>query len=489
MDLVWESPPGGHAVQFYENDDFLYRAVADFLAAGLAAGESAVVIATEAHRQGFAAQFAIRGIDADERARAGQLVLLDARETLARFMVGESPDWARFRAEVGALFQSLASRNAPVRAYGEMVDLLWRDGNTQAAIRLEELWNDLGREHPFSLLCAYVLGNFYKESHGGSFARICDVHSHVQPAETFLRTNEPGPLLRQVSVLQQRARSLEAEITHRKELEEALREALVERRRAEDGLRQSEDELRQQNEELARTVRFAETFIGILGHDLRNPLSGITTAATLLARRSDSEKVTKPANRILNSGRRMARMIDQLLDFTRIRLGHGIALERREMDLAEVCRVAVDELDSGGESRIDISTSGDVVGAWDGDRLTQLLSNLLSNALAHGERASRIAVAIDGTEEHAVVLTVANGGAVSPDLLPRMFEPFKTQEDRKHERSSGLGLGLYISQQIVLAHGGTIEVVSSPEEGTRFSVRLPRITYLVQPAFRTTTGE
>ena len=129
-----------------------------------------------------------------------------------------------------------------------------------------------------------------------------------------------------------------------------------------------------------------------------------------------------------------------------------------------------------------------MVGAWDGDRLTQLVSNLLSNALAHGEGEGRVSVVIDGSAASAVVATVANAGVVAPGLLPRMFEPFKTQEDRKHERSSGLGLGLYISEQIVLAHGGTIEVTSSPTEGTRFSVRLPRSTFQVQAAFRTAQG-
>jgi signal transduction histidine kinase len=183
----------------------------------------------------------------------------------------------------------------------------------------------------------------------------------------------------------------------------------------------------------------------------------------------------------------MARMIDQLLDFTRIRLGRGIALERRRIDLEEVCRVAVDELDSGGE-RIAIDTTGNVLGSWDGDRLTQLISNLLSNALAHGDRERPVSISVDGTDESAVLLTIANGGAVSPEILPRMFEPFKAAEDRKHERSSGLGLGLYISQQIVLAHGGTVEVRSSVEEGTQFLVRLPRSTYEVLHAFRTTEG-
>jgi signal transduction histidine kinase len=235
-----------------------------------------------------------------------------------------------------------------------------------------------------------------------------------------------------------------------------------------------EDELRQQNEDLSRTVRFSEMFVGILGHDLRNPLSAITTAASLLSRRADSDKVARPATRILSSAGRMARMIDQLLDFTRIRLGQGIPLSRSQTDLAEVCRIATDELESTEAPRVELRAPGDAVGAWDGDRLTQLVSNLVGNALAHGSRADPVRIEVAASHPDQVVLTVQNSGAIPPEVLPVIFEPFRGTKDRKEDQSSGLGLGLYISQQIVLAHAGSIEVRSSEEGGTCFTVRLPR---------------
>jgi PAS domain S-box-containing protein len=243
-----------------------------------------------------------------------------------------------------------------------------------------------------------------------------------------------------------------------------------------------ERELREQNEELMRAVRFSETFVGILGHDLRNPLSAITTAASLLARRADSERVAKPAGRILNSGRRMARMIDQLLDFTRMRLGRGLPLERCELDLADICRLALEEVESGKE-KVRIEAVGDVRGWWDGDRLAQLVSNLLGNALAHGSPDQPVSVRVDGAQATRVSLEVHNGGFIPPELRAVLFEPLKDQTERKREGSSGLGLGLYISQQIVLAHAGTIEVHSSPDQGTSVVVSLPRRAHTADVAF------
>jgi signal transduction histidine kinase len=467
-----------HSVQFYEREEFLCEAVADFIAAGLDAPEPVIVIATEPHRAAFSERLTAKDIDVEGACASGQLLFLDARETLTRISADELPDWERFRALIGALIEEKrqGSANRRVRAYGEMVDVLWREGKPQAAISLEEMWNRLGRLQEFSLLCAYRMGNFLKESDGASFEHVCHVHTRVVPAETYPPDADPATRLREVSLLQQRARALEAEVAHRKELEKALREALTDRR-------QLEEELREQNVELTRAVHFSEMFIGILGHDLRNPLSAIVTGASLLARRSDSDKVVKPALRILSSAERMGRMIDQILDFTRIRLGHGIPLQRRHIDLAEVCRLAIDESEStAGEGRIRLDERGESVGTWDGDRLSQLVSNLLANAVAHGKAGAPILILLDGTDPEHSLLEVQNAGTIPAEVLPVLFDPFRSGND-KEERSSGLGLGLFISREIVLAHGGTIDVTSSEPDGTRFVVRLPRNAPLLATAF------
>jgi signal transduction histidine kinase/CheY-like chemotaxis protein len=228
--------------------------------------------------------------------------------------------------------------------------------------------------------------------------------------------------------------------------------------------------------ELERTVRFSEMFVGILGHDLRNPLSAITTGASVVLNRAESERVARPISRILNSADRMSRMIDQILDFTHIRLGRGIPLRRKATDLADVCRSILDELKGDAEDgSAHLEVRGDPIGDWDDDRLAQLASNLAGNALQHRQPGTRVALAIDGTDPHRVALEVHNDGVVPPEILPVLFEPLRGSETWKREGSSGLGLGLYISQQIAAAHGGSIRVESALETGTRFTVELPRV--------------
>ncbi len=227
--------------------------------------------------------------------------------------------------------------------------------------------------------------------------------------------------------------------------------------------------------EMERAVHFGEMFAGILGHDLRNPLSAITTAAGLLEARAESERIARPARRVVASANRMERMISQLLDFTRIRLGGGLPLERARVDLAEVAGTIIEELEPVHQRTIWLHTEGDVTGTWDRDRLSQLLSNLAANACQHGEPGVPVDIFLDGTAAGDVRIEVRNSGVIPTELLPSVFEPLR-HGDQHHKRSgsSGLGLGLYISQQIVLSHHGTIRITSTEAEGTRFFVELPR---------------
>ncbi len=223
--------PPLHAVQFYEREEFLYETVADFLSKGLDAGEPAVVIATAEHQNGFAEALRARGFDLG----AAEVLFLDARQTLESFMRGATPDGDTFRSTIGAILEP--RHGGRVRAYGEMVDLLWRDGNRQGALRLEELWNDLAEFYPFTLLCAYGMGNFSQVSDGPLFDAICHTHTRSTPTERYVSAADDDARSAEITRLQQRAFALEHEIEHRKELERALREALEARRAAEEDLR------------------------------------------------------------------------------------------------------------------------------------------------------------------------------------------------------------------------------------------------------------
>jgi len=224
--------------------------------------------------------------------------------------------------------------------------------------------------------------------------------------------------------------------------------------------------------ELQQTVHLNETFAGILGHDLRNPLAAIITSARLAMKRAENDRLEKPLSRILSSGARMTRMIDQLLDFTRVRLGGGIPIVPTEFDLLPVVRQVIDELDGANPAWTLHSTSlGDTLGSWDQDRLSQLFSNLVANALQHGVATGGVAVTVDGRDADSVQVAVHNRGLIPSDRLATLFEPMAA---RLMEKSTGLGLGLFITRELVRAHGGSIDVRSEQPAGTTFTVVLPR---------------
>ena len=228
----------------------------------------------------------------------------------------------------------------------------------------------------------------------------------------------------------------------------------------------------------ARTesLRLNEMYMAVLSHDLRNPLTAILTGAMALQRHwADPEKVQHLAHQIQSSGRRMAQMIEDLLDVTRVRQAGSMPLQLGAASLDAVVERAAQELREGSHSRgIHVTAQGDLAGVWDSERLLQVVSNLIGNALQHGEPSTAVQVTVDGTATASVVLSVSNDGALADGVKAHLFNPFRERIHRPG-RHQGLGLGLYIAQQIVLAHGGTIEAFSENVR-TTFRVQLPRVS-------------
>lgn len=216
-----------HAVQLYSDDEFLLDALSRFIGSALASGVVAVVIATAGHRQGLAARLKERGLDLAVAARQGHYVELDAAETLAQFMRDGWPEVARFTKLLGEVIEraraAAGGRDRHVAAFGEMMALLAEAGKSEAAIRVEQLWNDLAQAHRFYLRCAYSLSSFALPEQGETLVRICNEHTHVIPAEGFAALTGDEERVRHIALLQQKAQALETEIAERKQAERATR--------------------------------------------------------------------------------------------------------------------------------------------------------------------------------------------------------------------------------------------------------------------------
>lgn len=227
--------------------------------------------------------------------------------------------------------------------------------------------------------------------------------------------------------------------------------------------------------ERARLQEFQERFLAILGHDLRNPLAAIDMGIGLLQRGPEPAAARRLLGRMETSSRRMTRMIEQILDLTRSRLGGGLPIQPKPMELAPMLHDVVEEARAGRPERMVELVCPRVDGRWDRDRLEQVFSNLVGNALSYGAATTPVRVYCH-VERETVHVDVFNEGPTIPEeLREKIFDPFRRGEREGREKGTeGLGLGLYISRELVLAHGGDIRVRSTAGEGTTFRVSLPR---------------
>ncbi len=237
-------------------------------------------------------------------------------------------------------------------------------------------------------------------------------------------------------------------------------------------------EHRRIQEEFQRAAELEQQLVGIVGHDVRTPLSAILATAQAQLASCQLEPAQRTAfERVSRGGERIRRIVDLLLDFTRARIGGGIPLSRIPGDLNEMCRRVADELQAarpGRELQCDLWPEA-LQGEWDLDRLSQVLANLLDNAFKHGPSDRPVRLTTQEQGEDKVLFEVHNHGLPIPEeLLPQIFEPFRRGESTGELTRTSLGLGLYIAQDIVRAHGGSLSVKSTAEEGTTFRVCLSR---------------
>jgi Signal transduction histidine kinase len=256
----------GHTVQFYSQDSFLLDGLSRFIGTALGAGDAAVILATRAHREGLESRLHAHGLNTAEAVSQGRYIALDAAETLAKIMGEGFPDAARFREVIGSLViqaQNAVEHGRRVAAFGELVALLWEDGKHDAAIRLEQLWNELGKEHSFRLHCAYPIRGFAQENHAALFLKICTEHSEVIPSDTYTALENRQDRRRNIAQLQQKEQAHDA----LRETKMRLEKEIAERIGAERKLRASERSLRELSGHLMKIQDEERRHLGRELHD------------------------------------------------------------------------------------------------------------------------------------------------------------------------------------------------------------------------------
>ena len=245
-------------------------------------------------------------------------------------------------------------------------------------------------------------------------------------------------------------------------------------RDAGDDLERVRRELAEAGRAVDEMARFRDLLVGVMGHDLRGALQSIELGTqVLLGKPEDASAVLRMAGTMQRASRRMTRLIEQLLDFARTRLGGAIPVLPTACDLGELMRKALDEIEPAARARVGLEIATDPDVRWDRDRMAQVLRALIGNAVQHGTPGTPIAIELDG-DAARVRIAIRNDGVVPADVLPVLFDPFARAALRRHGAGS-VGLGLNAAAHIVEAHGGRVRVDSSADAGTRVELDLPRV--------------
>lgn len=448
-----------HTVQFYGDAAFLLEDLSRFIGGALGAGDAAVVLATEAHRDGLEDRMTAGGVDVTRALDQGRYIARDAAAVLAECMVDGWPDAARFTEIMSGIIQrarATAGDDPRVVVFGELVALLCTEGQVDAALRLEELWNALGEAYVFNLHCAYPLDAFPRAEDGWAIEQVCTAHAHVVPAESYTALPDDPQRLRAIALWQQKAQALETEIAERERVEVALR---------------------QRNRELDAAIAARDAFLSVAAHELKTPLTSLRAFAQLLlrdarqGRETSRDHLTAALSAIEAQTGKLSDLVARLLDTAQIESGR-LRIEPVPTDVAALLRsvLAAHARDSGHPLVVDAPDR--LEARVDPLRFEQVITNLLDNAVKFSPGGGEVAVALGRDPDGDLRLTVTDQGiGIPPEQREAVFHRFYQASAERH--LSGLGLGLYITREIVHLHGGAVHIEDPPHPGSRFVVTLP----------------
>ena len=484
---VWsEVEESAHLVQFYEGDQFLLNSLSDYVNSALTSGGSCIVVVTQPHLIGLEEALQQHGHDLTKASASDCYIPLDASETLSKFMIHGWPDASVFNQTIGQILKRAGnSGDRRVRIYGEMVALLWAEGKYDAAIRLEELWNELGSSHRFTLCCGYPIQAFGGEEFIRPLDAICTNHSVIVPAESYTSLSTPPERLKVITALQQKAKSLEREIAERKVIEKRLRASKARYRRLKDQLelQLKEREELLKREQIARLEaqsanRMKDEFLATVSHELRTPLTSLFGWTRLLRSANlEPKSVSRALEAIERSVQTQRQLVEDLLDVSRIIAGK-LRLQLSSVEMDAVTETAIEGLRPSADLK-NISvhfTMDSKTAALSGDpnRLQQVIWNLLSNAIKFTPVGGRIDVRLHCTKFAMIITVTDTGEGISSDFLPYVFDRFRQADSTTTRKHGGLGLGLAIVKHLVDLHKGSVQAESRGKgEGATFTVRLP----------------
>jgi signal transduction histidine kinase len=456
--LDWDAlTESGHFAQFYETDHFLLHALSDFIGTGLRAGEAAIVVATPEHCASLADLLQASGLDVSAVQESGQYIVLDAAELLTRFMVDGMPEPDRFANVIRDVLAQAAVGGRPVRVFGEMVALLWAEGNHAGTVRLEELWNGLRTIHPFILFCAYPITGLDGDALAQPFSDVCLAHAHLIPAESYTALPGADERARAIIELQQKARLLEQELAARAQ---SLAREQTARAEAEHANRLKDD------------------FLATVSHELRTPLTTIIAWAQRLRKGAHGETtLTRGLEVIERNAKAQARLVEDILDVSQVITGK-LQLDIGPLDAIAVISAAVDAVQPAADAKgIQLAMMLDPAArriAGDATRLQQVLWNLLSNAIKFTPPGGRVEVRLARADADVEISVSDTGEGIAAEALPFIFDRFRQADSTSTRRHGGLGLGLAIVRHLVALHGGTVRAESAGAgQGATFTLCLP----------------
>jgi signal transduction histidine kinase len=449
-----QAGPRAHTAQFYGDDAFLLDELASFIGTALVAGDAAVLIATKAHRDGLAIRLQSRGLDTANAIGEGRYIALDAADTLSKFMVNRWPDAGLFTELIGSVLNQAAmaaqGKVPHISAFGEMVALLWAEGNPEAAIRLEQLWNTLTTMYPLSLRCAYPMSGFDREGHSDLLLKICAEHSHVIPVESYTALTSEEQRLQSITCLQQKAQALETEMAGRKQIEEALRrtqaklESLVEQRTS--ALRQLSSRLLSlQDTERRRIARELHDSLG-------QYLVGLKLNVDMLRKAPGREELWSAADELMQKCMSEVRTLSYLL--------HPPTMDAA--GFASAARWYVEGFSQRSGLRVTLDVPDDLGRLPDEVELAlfRVLQEALTNVHRHSG-ASEATVLIREDAEQVILQVNDNGGGIAPQLLAHF-----------HDTGAGMGVGLAGIRERAWELGGKLKI-NSDGDGTAVLVTIP----------------